>query len=80
MDSEILCRFWLKSNKEIFERVKKLVWTEREGRDLRAQCLFIFNLLESISDKWKTMSYDQHLMLFPNIGSEIVYLFLFERS
>jgi hypothetical protein len=80
MDSEILCLFLFQSSEEIFERPKKLVWPKRVCRSFSTQCLFIFDLLESISDEWKTIGYDQNLVLFPNMDSEIECLFLFERS
>ena len=77
---DILCLFLFENSEEIFERPKKLVWTERVCRSFWTQYLFIFALLESISDEWKTIGYDQNLMLFPNMDSEIWCLFLFERS
>ncbi len=80
MDSEMLCLFLLESSEQIYERPKKLVWTERVGRSFWTQCLFIFDLLESISGEWKTIGYDHNLMPFPNMDSEIGSLFLFERS
>ena len=80
MDSEILCLFLFESSEEIFERPKKLVWMERVCRSFWTQCLFIFGLLKSISNEWKTIGYNQNLMLFPNMDSEIGCLFLFERS
>ncbi len=79
MGSEILCRFLFESNEGIFERSKKTVWTERVSRSFWTQYLFIFGLLENISEEWKTKGYDQNLMLFPNMDSEIVCLF-FEKS
>ena len=37
--------------------------------------MFIFGLLESISDEWKTIGYDQNLTPFPNMDSEIGCVF-----
>ncbi len=76
----ILCLFLLESSEEIYERPKKLVCTERVCRSAWTQCLFIFDLLESISHEWKTIGYGQNLTPFPNMDSEIGSLFLFERS
>ncbi len=41
---------------------------------------FIFGLLESILDEWKTIGYDQNFVLFPNMCSKILYLSLYESS
>ena len=80
MGSEILCRFLFESNERISERPKKAAWTERVSRSFWTQCLFVFGLLENISEEWTTMGYDQNFMLFPNMDSEIVCLFFFEKS
>ncbi len=42
--------------------------------------LYIFGLLESISDESKTMGQHQNFVLFPNMCLEILYLFLVESS
>jgi hypothetical protein len=68
------------SIKEIFERPKKLVCTKQVDQSFCIQLLFGFGLFESILDEPKTMDHHQNLMLFPNIGSEMVCLFLFQRS
>ncbi len=60
--------------------LKKLVWTERVCRSVWTQCFFICDLLENISDERKTIGYDQNLVPFPNMDSEIGSLFLFERN
>ncbi len=42
--------------------------------------MFIFDLLESISDEPKTIDGDQNFMLFPNMGLEILCLFYLKNS
>ena len=51
-------------------------WVESFG----TKCLFIFGLLESISDESKTMGQDQNFVLFPNMCSEILCLLLLESN
>ncbi len=46
-------------------------WTQR---------LFIFDLLELISDEWKSTCSKHNFMIFLNMDSEIVYLGLFDSS
>jgi len=57
-------------------RKRRNGWIE----SFRTKCLPIFDPLENILDEWKTRSWDQNFVLFPNMGSEIVYLFLSESS
>ena len=44
------------------------------------KCLSIFHHLESILDECEKMKKNQNLMLFPNMSSKILYLFLFGSS
>ncbi len=46
MSLEILCQFLFESSEIIFERPKKLVWTERVDRSFWSKCLFILARLE----------------------------------
>jgi hypothetical protein len=51
-------------------------WIESFG----TKCFSIFDPLENILDERKTREWNQNVVLFPNMGSEIVCLFLAERS
>src|SRR5690348_354288 len=46
----------------------------------RTNCLFIFHPLESFLDECKKMYKNRNSMLFPNMSSEILCLFLFVRN
>ena len=72
--------FCLRVVRRSLKRPKKLVWTERVCRSFWTQCLFIFGLFKNISAEWKTIGYDQKLMLFLNMDSEIGCLFSFKTS
>ncbi len=51
-------------------------WAE----SFETKCLSIFDHLKSILDECEKEDNDQNLMLFPNISSEILCLFLFASS
>jgi hypothetical protein len=57
-----------------------LVCIKQVDQSFRTQLLFVFDLFEGFLDERKTMDYNQNFMLFLNIDSKIVWLFLFERS
>ena len=48
MGSEILCQFLLGNNEGIFERPRKIVWTERMNRINVNSCLKIFQKSEKL--------------------------------